>query len=109
MTTVMTTEQLMCLLRAKHTGQQWAFFEEVPDATGSAKGRTADALAMGIKTYVVGIEPCTNRPAGRMDARERGELIVLDPGESSPGSRRHLAPQLILARDLAVRSYGPLP
>ena len=37
---------------------------------------------LGEGTYVVGIEPCTNRPAGRMDARERGELIILQPGES---------------------------
>jgi hypothetical protein len=37
---------------------------------------------LGEGTYVVGIEPCTNRPAGRLDARERGELIVLEPGES---------------------------
>jgi hypothetical protein len=31
---------------------------------------------------VVGIEPCTNRTAGRLDARERGELIELGAGES---------------------------
>jgi hypothetical protein len=37
---------------------------------------------LGEGTYVVGIEPCTNRTAGRLDARERGELIELDPGES---------------------------
>jgi hypothetical protein len=29
----------------------------------------------------VGIEPCTNRTAGRLDARRRGELIELAPGE----------------------------
>jgi hypothetical protein len=32
-------------------------------------------------TYVVGIEPSTNRTAGRLDARERGELIELEAGE----------------------------
>jgi hypothetical protein len=37
---------------------------------------------LGEGTYVVGIEPCTNRPAGRFDARARGELITLAPGES---------------------------
>ena len=37
---------------------------------------------LGEGTYVVGIEPCTNRTAGRLDARERGELIELDPGEN---------------------------
>jgi hypothetical protein len=31
---------------------------------------------------VVGIEPCTNRTSGRLPARETGELIVLQPGES---------------------------
>lgn len=37
---------------------------------------------LGEGHYVVGIEPCTNRTAGRLDARERGELIILEPGES---------------------------
>jgi hypothetical protein len=37
---------------------------------------------LGESTYVVGIEPSTNRPAGRIDARRRGELIELRPGES---------------------------
>lgn len=37
---------------------------------------------LGEGTYVVGIEPCTNRTAGRLDARERGELIELSAGES---------------------------
>jgi hypothetical protein len=36
---------------------------------------------LGEGTYVVGIEPCTNRTGGRLDARARGELIELDPGE----------------------------
>jgi hypothetical protein len=39
---------------------------------------------LGQGTYVVGIEPSTNRAAGRADARARGELIELAPGE-----RRH--------------------
>lgn len=37
---------------------------------------------LGERIYVVGIEPCTNRTAGRLDARERGELIHLEPGET---------------------------
>ncbi len=37
---------------------------------------------LGEGTYVVGLEPCTNRTAGRLDARERGELIQLAAGES---------------------------
>ena len=36
---------------------------------------------LGEGTYVVGIEPSTNRTAGRLDARERGELIELAPGD----------------------------
>jgi hypothetical protein len=36
---------------------------------------------LGQGTYVVGIEPSTNRPEGRLQARERGELIELVPGE----------------------------
>ena len=37
---------------------------------------------LGEGTYVVGIEPSTNRVAGRLDARWRGELIELDAGET---------------------------
>jgi hypothetical protein len=36
---------------------------------------------LGEGTYVVGIEPSTNRTAGRLDARASGELIELMPGE----------------------------
>ena len=36
---------------------------------------------LGEGTYVVGIEPSTNRTAGRLDARSRGELIELEPRE----------------------------
>ncbi len=37
---------------------------------------------LGEGSYVVGIEPSTNRTAGRLDARERGELIILEHGET---------------------------
>ena len=37
---------------------------------------------MGEDTYAMGLEPATNRDAGRWDARKRGELIVLPRGES---------------------------
>lgn len=37
---------------------------------------------LGEGTYVAGVEPSTNRTAGRLDARERGELIELEPGET---------------------------
>ena len=36
---------------------------------------------LGEGTYVVGIEPSTNWTAGRLDARERGELAILQPWE----------------------------
>lgn len=35
---------------------------------------------MGEDTYAMGLEPATNRDAGRWDARERGELITLERG-----------------------------
>jgi hypothetical protein len=35
---------------------------------------------LGQGTYVVGIEPSTNRTSGRLPAREAGELIILEPG-----------------------------
>src|SRR3712207_1404049 len=34
---------------------------------------------LGEGTYVVGVEPSTNRTAGWLDARERGELVELSP------------------------------
>jgi hypothetical protein len=37
---------------------------------------------LGEGTYAVAMEPTTNRDAGRFDARERGELLILDPGET---------------------------
>lgn len=37
---------------------------------------------LGQGTYVVGIEPSTNRTSGRLPAREAGELIILAPGET---------------------------
>jgi uncharacterized protein DUF4432 len=36
---------------------------------------------LGEGSYVVGIEPSTNRTGGRLDARERGELIIMKPGD----------------------------
>jgi Domain of unknown function (DUF4432) len=37
---------------------------------------------LGHGTYVVAMEPSTNHDAGRFDARQRGELVHLAPGES---------------------------
>ena len=37
---------------------------------------------LGEGTYACGLEPSTNRDAGRFDARERGELQWLEPGET---------------------------
>jgi Domain of unknown function (DUF4432) len=37
---------------------------------------------LGEGTYGVAMEPTTNRDAGRFDAKERGELMLLKPGES---------------------------
>jgi hypothetical protein len=36
---------------------------------------------LGEGTYAVGLEPSTNRDAGRFDARDRGELQWLEPGQ----------------------------
>jgi len=36
---------------------------------------------LGEGTYALAMEPGTNRDAGRLDARERGELQWLEPGE----------------------------
>jgi Domain of unknown function (DUF4432) len=37
---------------------------------------------LGEGTYAVGLEPSTNRDTGRFDARDRGELQWLEPGET---------------------------
>jgi len=37
---------------------------------------------LGEGTYAVAMEPTTNRAAGRFDARQRGELGFLEPGET---------------------------
>ena len=37
---------------------------------------------LGQGTYVVGLEASTNGTAGRRDVRAKGELVVLEPGES---------------------------
>ncbi len=85
-----------------------AFVEEcyehamVPDADGTVSAGIANrALGLGVYqrysagtlphhitwrqlghgTYAVAMEPSTNRDAGRFDARERGELLFLAPGE----------------------------
>jgi hypothetical protein len=36
---------------------------------------------MGEGDYVVGLEPCTWYPEGRAEARRRGELKQIEPGE----------------------------
>jgi hypothetical protein len=36
---------------------------------------------LGEGGYVVGIEPCSNRPVSRLKMREDGDLIILQPGE----------------------------
>ena len=56
---------------------------------------------LGSGTYVVAMEPGTNRDAGRFDARERGELIHLAPGED-----RHYELELgVLAGDDAIAGF----
>lgn len=37
---------------------------------------------LGVRHYVVGLEPSTNRADGRLAARSRGELLILQPGQS---------------------------
>jgi hypothetical protein len=37
---------------------------------------------LGEGSYVVGLEPCTNRPEGRLEMRENGTLTILQPGDT---------------------------
>lgn len=39
---------------------------------------------MGEDTYALALEPSTNRDAGRWDAKRRGELLHLEPGDVRP-------------------------
>lgn len=57
---------------------------------------------LGSGTYVVAMEPGTNRDAGRFDARERGELIHLRPGEE----RRYELELGVLDGDAALASFA---
>lgn len=41
-------EEILALLRTKHSGQEWALATEVPNATGFDKTRSCDALAMSL-------------------------------------------------------------
>ncbi|HEX9065521.1 MAG TPA: aldose 1-epimerase family protein [Streptosporangiaceae bacterium] len=57
---------------------------------------------LGSGTYVVAMEPGTNRDAGRFDARERGELIHLHPGEE----RRYELELGVLAGEAAITAFA---
>jgi hypothetical protein len=56
---------------------------------------------LGSGTYVIAMEPGTNRDAGRFDARQRGELIHLNPGEQ----RRYELELGALAGSEAVEAF----
>jgi hypothetical protein len=56
---------------------------------------------MGEGTYALAMEPSTNRDAGRPDARERGELQWLEPGEE----RRYELEIGVLAGAAAIREF----
>jgi hypothetical protein len=43
-----TAADILERLRGRHAGNDWAFFAEVPDATGLEKSRTLDALAVSL-------------------------------------------------------------
>jgi hypothetical protein len=45
---MIATHELRNLLRAKYPRDQYAFFEELPDATGGLKQRTADAFCISL-------------------------------------------------------------
>lgn len=43
-----TEDSVLALLAERYAAPEWAFFPQVPNATGGAKSRTADALAMNL-------------------------------------------------------------
>ncbi len=44
----MNTHEIMIALRERYAGGDWAFLVEVPNGTGAAKSRSADAIAMSL-------------------------------------------------------------
>lgn len=44
----LNTPQMYVALRDRYAGEAWAFLTEVPNGTGSAKSRSADAMAMSL-------------------------------------------------------------
>ena len=56
---------------------------------------------MGEDTYAMALEPATNRDAGRWDARERGEMIVLERG----ATRMYDLEIGAIAGDNAIRAF----
>ena len=56
---------------------------------------------MGEGTYALAMEPSTNRDAGRWDARDRGELQWLEPGEE----RRYDLEVGTLAGEAAITDF----
>src|SRR5512146_733222 len=44
----LTSSDLIARLAARYRPHEWAFFEQVPSATGGRAGRTADAIAMNL-------------------------------------------------------------
>ena len=47
-----------------------------------AKGHHTVWRMMGEDTYAMAMEPSTSRDAGRWDAKERGELQHMEPGQT---------------------------
>jgi len=45
---MLSTGEIYVALRERYRGNAWAFLTEVPDGTGSAKCRSADAMAMSL-------------------------------------------------------------
>jgi hypothetical protein len=64
---------------------------------------------MAEDTYAMAMEPSTNRESGRWDAKERGELLYMEPGEirtydlAGSSQRRNTD---VVARSVAIRSAG---
>lgn len=57
---------------------------------------------LGEGAYAVAMEPTTNRDAGRFDARQRGELAFLEPGET----RRYDLEIGVLDGDGAIEAFA---
>lgn len=77
----MNTHEIMIALRERYAGADWAFLVEVPNGTGAAKSRSADAIAMSLwpsrGTDLQGFEVKASRTDWMKELKEPGKAEAI--------------------------------